>query len=262
MPWAAAFALGAVVSPTDPLAATEILRRLGVPRRTVNMIEGESLVNDATALVAYKLAVGAAIGGDASRCWDAGIASSGRRRAASRSGSSSAFVIAEIRKRLDDPPVEITVSLLSGYAAYIPAERARRLGRARRGDGGTALGWWAPEIARRAGANAGLRRCGRSSIFLLNALLFVLIGLQLPTILDGLSGYSTGTLVGYAAAVSGGRDPRPASCGRSRRPYADPGARPPAEPARAARRLAPAPGRRAGPACAARSRSPPRSRFR
>src|SRR5918999_1288658 len=63
LPWAAAFVLGAVVSPTDPLAATQIARRLGAPRRIVAIVEGESLVNDGTALVAYRFAVAAAVGG-------------------------------------------------------------------------------------------------------------------------------------------------------------------------------------------------------
>src|SRR5215216_7501427 len=72
LPWAAAFALGAIVSPTDPLAATAIARRLGVPRRLVTVLEGESLVNDATALVAYRLAVSAAVGGGFV-AWRAGL---------------------------------------------------------------------------------------------------------------------------------------------------------------------------------------------
>jgi NhaP-type Na+/H+ or K+/H+ antiporter len=62
LPWAAAFALGAIVAPTDPLAATAIARRLGVPPRLVTLLEGESLINDATALVAYRVAVAAAVG--------------------------------------------------------------------------------------------------------------------------------------------------------------------------------------------------------
>src|SRR5207253_3013929 len=61
--WAAAFALGAVVSPTDPLAAATIMRRLDFPRRLVSAVEGEGLFNDATALVAYKVAVAAVVGG-------------------------------------------------------------------------------------------------------------------------------------------------------------------------------------------------------
>ena len=63
LPWAVAFALGAIVSPTDPVAATAIARQLGAPRRLVDVIEGESLVNDASALIAYRVAVAAAIGG-------------------------------------------------------------------------------------------------------------------------------------------------------------------------------------------------------
>ncbi|HXH89391.1 MAG TPA: cation:proton antiporter, partial [Gaiellaceae bacterium] len=62
LPWAAAFTLGAIVSPTDPIAASAIAERLGVPRRISAVIEGESLVNDATALVAYRVAVGAVVG--------------------------------------------------------------------------------------------------------------------------------------------------------------------------------------------------------
>src|ERR671915_623046 len=62
LPWAAAFALGAIVSPTDPVAATEVARRLNVPRRTINVIEGEGLINDGTALVIYGAAV-TAVGG-------------------------------------------------------------------------------------------------------------------------------------------------------------------------------------------------------
>src|SRR3954451_11725954 len=62
LPWAMAFALGAIVSPTDPAAATAIMRRVGAPRRLVNILEGESLFNDATALVAFKVAVAAAVG--------------------------------------------------------------------------------------------------------------------------------------------------------------------------------------------------------
>ena len=70
MSWTAAFVLGAVVSPTDPIAASAIMRRLGVPRRTVSIVEGESLVNDGTALVLYRVAVTAAVAGTFS-IWDA-----------------------------------------------------------------------------------------------------------------------------------------------------------------------------------------------
>ena len=94
-------------------------------------------------------------------------------------------MIAEIRKRLDDPPVEVTISLLSGYAAYVPAERVGASGVLAAVTIGIYIGWRAPEIS-----NARQRVAGYSMwtilTFLLNALLFVLIGLQLPLILEGL----------------------------------------------------------------------------
>jgi NhaP-type Na+/H+ or K+/H+ antiporter len=113
MPWAMAFALGAIVSPTDPVAATAIMRRLGVPRRLVTIVEGESLVNDASALIAYRVAVAAAVGGTfslADAALDFVVAVAGGVAV----GLVVAWLIGEVRKRLDDPPVEITVSLLTG----------------------------------------------------------------------------------------------------------------------------------------------------
>jgi NhaP-type Na+/H+ or K+/H+ antiporter len=86
--WAMAFALGAIVSTTDPVAATAIMRSVGAPRRIVNVVEGESLVNDATALVALRVAVAAAVGG-ASRRWTRASSSCWPRSAGSPSGSRS-----------------------------------------------------------------------------------------------------------------------------------------------------------------------------
>jgi monovalent cation/hydrogen antiporter len=111
------------------------------------------------------------------------------------------LVIAEIRRRMDDPPVEVTVSLLSAYAAYIPAERAGCSAVLAAVTCGLYLGWKAPVIASPRARIQALA-VWESLIFILNALLFVLIGLQLRNILDGLSGYSTATLIGYATAVS------------------------------------------------------------
>src|SRR5215210_6482944 len=118
--WAAAFTLGAIVSPTDPLAATEVARRLGVPRRIVSIIEGESLVNDGTALVFYKLAVAAAVTGSFSLA-----GASGRLVWNVVGGVGVGLVVAYgvriVRRHVDDPPVEVTIALLSGYLAFLPA---------------------------------------------------------------------------------------------------------------------------------------------
>jgi CPA1 family monovalent cation:H+ antiporter len=115
-------------------------------------------------------------------------------------GLAAGWVIAEVRKRIDDPPVEVTISLLSGYAAYVPAERAGASGVLAAVTAGVYVGWRAPEIS-----TARMRLTGYALwevlIFLLNAVLFVLIGLQLPHILDGLSGEPLGQLAGLALAI-------------------------------------------------------------
>ncbi len=200
LPWAAAFALGAIVAPTDPVAATAVARRLGVPRRIVSIIEGESLVNDGTALVAYRVAVTAAVGGGFSLV-DAGLEFLGGAAGGVAIGLAVGWVIAWIRARLDDVLVEVTISLLSGYAAYLPAEALHASGVLAAVTCGVYVGWQAPRIS-----TARMRLQGYAVwdtlVFLLNALLFVLIGLQLPVILDGLSGMSTLTLIGYGTAVS------------------------------------------------------------
>src|ERR671923_1916154 len=109
--WGAAFTLGAIVAPTDPVAATTVARRLAVPRRIVSVIEGESLVNDGTALVAYRFAVSAAVGGSFSLV-EAGWKFVAGATAGILIGLAVGWLISEIRRRLDDVPVEITISLL------------------------------------------------------------------------------------------------------------------------------------------------------
>jgi CPA1 family monovalent cation:H+ antiporter len=110
-------------------------------------------------------------------------------------------VIAEIRRRMEDPPVEVTVSLVSAYAAYIPAERAGASAVLAAVACGLYLGFRAPDIA---SPESRIQAASfwQSFVFILNALLFILVGLQLRNILDSLSGYSAGSLIGYAAAVS------------------------------------------------------------
>jgi CPA1 family monovalent cation:H+ antiporter len=200
LPWAAAFALGAIVAPTDPVAATAVARRLTVPRRLISIIEGESLVNDGTALVAYRVAVAAAVGGGFS-LWEAGMEFVLGAIGGVAIGLVVGGVIAEIRRRLDDVPVEITISLLSGYAAYLPAEALHASGVLAAVTVGIVVGWQAPRIS---SARMRLQSYAvwDTLVFLLNALLFVLIGLQLPFILDELSGQSAGSLLAQAAAVS------------------------------------------------------------
>jgi monovalent cation/hydrogen antiporter len=198
--WAAAFALGAVVSPTDPLAATAIARRLGVPRRMVTILEGESLVNDATALVAYRLAVAAAVGGGFV-WWDAGLRFVLGGAGGIAIGLGVGWLVAEVRRRVEDPPVEIVLSLVTGYAAYLPAERLNASGVLAAVTAGLYVGWRAPKLA-----SAATRLLGFSFwavlVYLLNAVLFMLVGLQLRPIMDELGGQSAAEVVAQAAFVS------------------------------------------------------------
>jgi Na+/H+ antiporter len=198
--WPAAFALGAIVAPTDPVAATAIMRRLGAPRRIVNVVEGESLVNDASALVAYRVAVAAAVGGSFSLLDAAGefaLAASGGLAI----GIAVGWLSAELRERLDDPPLEIAVSLFTGYAAFLPAEELGVSGVLAAVTAGLIVGWHAPQIASPEVRLQGFAFWEILS-FLLNASLFMLIGLQLPFILDELTGNSTMDALGYAAVIS------------------------------------------------------------
>jgi CPA1 family monovalent cation:H+ antiporter len=198
--WAAAFTLGAIVSPTDPLAATAIARRLGVPRRLVTVLEGESLVNDATALVAYRLGVAAVVAGSFT-LWAAGVQFVSRGIGGVAIGLAVGWLIAEARRRIEDPVVEIVLSVVTGYAAYLPAELTGASGVLAAVTAGLYVGWRAPELA-----SPATRLLGFSFwevlVYLLNAVLFVLVGLQLHPILSGVSGSSAAVLLGQAALVS------------------------------------------------------------
>lgn len=198
--WAAAFVLGAIVSPTDPIAATAIARRLGAPRRVVTVVEGESLINDGTALVAYRFAVAAVVSGSFS-LWEAGLEFVLVVAGGAAVGLAIAWVVAELRRRLDDALTEITISLATAYFAYLPAELLGVSGVIAAVGAGVYLGWRSPELIAPA---TRLQAFGlwEVLVFVLNGALFVLIGLQLPTVVDGLSGEPAGELLLYAALVT------------------------------------------------------------
>ena len=250
--------LGAIVSPTDPIAATAIAQRLGLPRRLVGLIEGESLVNDGTALVAVRYAVAAVVTGSFS------LASASADFLLSVAGGIAiglavGFLIRQVRRRLDNPPVEITISVLSGYFAYLPAHALDVSGVLAAVAAGIYLGWHTMELTSAQTRLQGLA-VWEILFFLLNGLLFALVGLQLPVIVDALSGFSAARPCALCRGRDRRRDRRPLRLHlprRLRRPPAAPrhvGYRP-RSPGRA-RRSSP------GPGCAARSRWRRRSRSR
>jgi Na+/H+ antiporter len=200
MSWSAAFVLGAIVSPTDPIAATAIMRRLGVPRRVVTVVEGESLVNDGTALVLYRVAVIAAVSG-AFSFWNASWHFLWAVVGGVGVGLVVGYLVAAVRRRLDNPPVEVTIALMTGYFAFILANAIDASGVLAVVTAGVYLGWRTPELT---SVQTRLQGVAVWEIvaFVLNALVFALVGLQLSRILDELTGWSTGSLMWWGFLVT------------------------------------------------------------
>jgi CPA1 family monovalent cation:H+ antiporter len=201
LPWSAAFVLGAVVAPTDPIASTAIMRRLGVPRRLVSVVESESLVNDGTALVLYRVAVVAAVSGTFS-VWEASLRFVWSVVGGIAIGLVVGFLTAEVRKRIENPPVEVTIALMTGYLAFIPANAASASGVLAVVTAGVYLGWRTPELTSVQTRLQGVA-VWEIVVFVLNALLFALVGLQLSRILDTLTERSAGELMRYGVLVTG-----------------------------------------------------------
>ncbi len=200
LPWAAAFALGAIVSPPDAVAATAILSRLNMPRRVVKILEGESLVNDASGLVIYKFAVAAVLTG-AFSLWQASL----EFVQVSVGGVVIGFLLGRlfvfIHRYLGDAFIEVLTTLAVPYVAYIIAESVHASGVLAVVAAGFVRGRYSPEIV-----SAEMRIIARSVwnllVFLLNSLIFILIGMQLSSISARLTGYSLSELLLYGTLVS------------------------------------------------------------
>src|SRR5215469_1738317 len=197
--WAAALAFAAAVAPTDAVAATSVLTRLGAPQRIVTIIQGESLINDGVALTAFGLAVEAmahpftfthgvvrlvevVVGGVAY-------------------GMVVALVIGRVRRYVHDPSIQITITLLTPFVAYIPAELLNVSGVLATVVTGVYIGTRTEGLLQAASRSSGAI-FWRTAVFLLESPLFVLLGLELRTIAGRLPGnYSVAWLAGAAAAV-------------------------------------------------------------
>lgn len=199
MPWAVAFALGAIVSPPDAVAATAVLNRLRMPHRVVTILEGESLVNDATGLVLYKFAVAAALTG-AFSLPDA----FGEFFVIATGGVALGLILARlsvaIHARLDDPVIEILLSLLLPYVAYLGAEAMQVSGVLAVVAAGLMRARYAPEVFT-AESRIQVQAVWSAIEFLMNCLAFILIGLELNDIIDDIHAEPKAHLGWLALAV-------------------------------------------------------------
>lgn len=200
VPWAAAFVLGAIVSPPDAVAATSILSRLNIPHHIVTILEGESLVNDASGLVIYKLAIVAVLTGTFS------FAEASAQFALVSAGGVAvgillAYVYIAIHRRLGDPFIEVVTVLTIPYAVYIAAESLHVSGVLAVVAAGLVRGRYAPEIV-----SAEMRIMARSLwnilVFILNSLIFILIGIQMSDVMERLGRHTMGDLLLLGATVS------------------------------------------------------------
>ncbi|MET7712022.1 Na+/H+ antiporter [Streptomyces sp. NPDC005407] len=198
LPLTAALVLGAVVAPPDAVAASAIARRLGLPNRITTILQGESLVNDATAITAYKVALAAAVGEGAS--WAGGI---GEFALASLGGIGVGLVLMVpihwLRTHLREALLQNTLSLLIPFVAYAAAERVGASGVLAVVVVALYLGHhsWQVDFETRLQEGAVWKMVA----FILESSVFALIGLQLPYVVQGLGGYSVGETLWYAVGV-------------------------------------------------------------
>ena len=178
--WAMAFVLGTAVGPTDAAAATSVARRLGLPRRLLTILEGEALFNDGAALVLYATAVTAATTGTFSA-----PSAFGSVVYASVAGTAIGLLVGvagrALRNRIDDAPIEIAGSMLIAYAAYLPAEALHASGVLAAVAAGLYLGWHSGGSAFSARSRLQSQAFWETLVFLINAALFVVVGLSFHT---------------------------------------------------------------------------------
>lgn len=195
------FVLGAVVATTDAIAATSIFKRIGLPQRIVDLLEGESLVNDATGLLALEFATAMVVRG-----WTPTLAQGAERliylvAAGLAIGLALGLIVTWVEHRINDGPIEIAISILTPYAAYLAAESARASGVLAVVACGLYVGrkssqFFSPSV------RLQTRAVWSSLTFVINGLVFMLIGLQLPYVLAGIREYNLHQLLFYGAFLS------------------------------------------------------------
>lgn len=200
LPWGPAFVLGAVLGPTDTVAAGAILERFNLPRNLLAVLRGESLLNDALALVLYETAVHVT----QTKVYVWGSIGGGFFLAASGGifiGLAIGWVMLRIRRSTSDPLTGNTMSLLTGFAAYLPADALHLSGVLAVVAAGLYIGWKNPRVV---AARARLQSVAMWEVitFLLNGVLFILIGLQLRRIVESLPGGTVRSILRGCVLVS------------------------------------------------------------
>ena len=199
--WRLGFVLGAIVAPTDAIAATSIARRVGIPGRVVDVLEGESLINDATGLLALQFGIAILVQRQVPAASTGLLTLAWLTAAGIGLGLLAGFVVDFIERRINDGPVEIALSILTPYAVYFGAQEVHASGVLAVVACGLFLSrrsarFFSPSVRIQAYA------VWESLDFVLNGLVFVLIGLQLPAIRSAIHGYSLSTLLLEGAVFS------------------------------------------------------------
>lgn len=199
--WPEALLLGAIVAPTDPVAAIATFTRVGVPQRVSRLVETESMINDSTALVLYRVLLTAVVAGTFS-LQDAGIDLVVGIIGGVLIGLAIGWITARLQRSLDDPPLSILLSVVVAYASYLIADSIGASGVLSAVTAGLYVGWMS-----RSSTDAETRLDASAFwatfIFALNVVLFILLGLRLPSIVEAVQDtMSIGQMIGYGALIS------------------------------------------------------------
>ena len=199
--WPLAFVLGAVVSPPDAVAASGIIKGLGLNKKVITILEGESLVNDASALIAYRYAVMAVTTGTFV-FWKAGLQFLLVAGAGVLIGIAVGYLFVLAYKKItNNPVVETSLTLLAPFVSYLAAEEVHMSGVLAVVSTGLVISWRSPEVFSYQ-ARIRIRGLWDTLIFLLHGFVFILIGLQLPSIIRGLGNYPFLQILGYGLLIS------------------------------------------------------------
>lgn len=199
--WPLAFVLGAVVSPPDAVAASGIIKGLGLNKKVITILEGESLVNDASALIAYRYAVLAVTTGSFV-FWQAGLQFLLVAGIGIGIGIVAGYLFVLAHKRIENNPVvETSLTLLAPFVSYLAAEQFHMSGVLAVVSTGLIIAWRSPEVFTYQ-TRMRTRVVWDTVIFLLHGFVFIMIGLQLPSIIKDLGDYSFSQMLGYGLLIS------------------------------------------------------------